>query len=125
MCGKRYEIGTEFLHVDRQMSERLGGVEEESRSCGMGRAGHILHGVRNSQDVGQVRGTYDFRFLGKKLLVYGKVEFACGEQGNNGKARAFVLRQHLPGKQVGMMLGQRHDYQVAFAHVARSPSLRH
>ena len=123
MAGEGQEVDVERLHVERQVRHALRRVDQDSGAGGMRLArdrGDVVDGAEGVADVGD---GHQLRLALQQIGEGRHIEAVVVGQGNVGDLRAPLRGQELPGDQVGVVLHDAEDDQVALADVAAAPGL--
>ena len=119
VAGEDEEIGAHLLHVDRHVGDRLGAVDDDARAVALGHLRHFLDRQDRAQAVRRLRQRDDLRARAEHLLVLFQHDLAVIVDGNDAEHGAFVLGDHLPGNDLGVVLEHReHDFVARLQELA-------
>ena len=117
------EVGVPRLHVDGEVRDGLGGVDQDPRAGGVGRVGERADVVEGAEHV---RRGGDREQLGavEQAVEVGEVEAVVGGQRDPAQLDAALGGEHVPRHDVGVVLHLREHDGVARAEVGARPRVR-
>ena len=113
MTGERDEVRTDFLHVEREMRRRLGGIDDRQGTDFSGPSNDPLDRVDRAERVGLVHERDDFGSVGDDLVDGGLDQPALVVDRDPAERGPGSLGQKLPRHEVGVVLHLGDDDLVA------------
>ena len=111
VAGEDEEVGAHLLHVDRNVGDGLGAVDDHPGAVALGHLRHFVDRQDRAQAVRGLRERDDLRARPEQLLILLEHDFAAVVHGNDAQHGAFLLGDHLPGHDLGVVLEHReHDF---------------
>ncbi len=121
--GEHVEVRADGPHVDRQVRHGLRPVDEDEGACGVGLVDHAADRRERPQGVGLVGEGDQLGSRAQQDLPGLEVQEAVPIEGHELEVGVLLLREELPGHQVGVMLELRQDDGVSPPDVATSPGV--
>ena len=121
VAGEADEVGVPRLHVDRQVGDGLGGVDEHERARrvrGVGQQPDVVEGAEH------VRHRGDRQQLGavEQSVEVGEVELEVVRDRDPAQLDAALGDEDVPRNDVGVMLHLGDDHRVAGGRGSRGPT---
>ena len=124
MTGEYVEVDPERGHVERQVRDGLGAVDENQGARSVRTPGHLDDGVDGAEDVAHMREGHDSRARREQSVEGRQVEVSAVEHGHREEAGAPVPAEHLPRDEIRVMLHLGDDDLVA-GHEGAADRLSH
>ena len=116
MPGECIEVAAKSLYVNILMHDTLCPVNYQQRAGCVYHRSDFLHGVDKSEHVGCVADADDSRTLAKQSGQQVKAQGAAVADRQHAEFSPFAGTEHLPGHDVGVVLGLGDDDLVAFLY---------
>ena len=117
------EVAAQLRHVDRQVRDCLGAVDQHQRAGGVCAIDHLAHADDGADAVRDVGEGDQLRPRAQEHLVDVETEPARLVDGHELQVPVALLGQHLPGDEVGVVLQLGQDDGVGAPDVAAAPGV--
>ena len=124
MTGEREEIRVQRLYVDGHMGRALRRIHDGDRADRVRHVNDLLHRIDTAQHIGYMTNGDQLRFFVDLLLQLAVLQRAIRQAVHIAQRRARLLRSHLPGKHVAVMLHDGDRYLVARMQMMQRVAVR-
>ena len=125
VAAEDVEVGTDVLHVHGQVRHGLCAIDQHQRPHLVRLRHHLLHGGDGAQGVGLVGEGHQPGPRSQQHLPRVHVQAPFNVEGHELEVGVPLLRQQLPGDQVGVVLQLGQHDRVRAADVAAAPGVGH
>ena len=125
MAGEHEEVRAEFGDVDRHVLDRLSAVDQHPRAVAVTQLDDLVDRYHGAQRIGDLAGRNQFRTRTQQLLELVQQQVARVVDRRHLEDRSGLLRNQLPGNDIGVMLQVGDDDLVAGLQMLAAPRVRH